>query len=55
MKYISENIDIIPEESKALNLYLPNNIFAVLDIETTGLSPAFASVILVGIIIVETL
>lgn len=39
-----------PLLSKALTSYIPDSSFAVLDIETLGLSPAHAPVILVGLI-----
>lgn len=53
MKHIKEQIDIIPEEFKSLGMYLDNKRYAVLDIETTGLSPIHNQVMLVGLIVVE--
>lgn len=53
MKHIKETIEITPEFNRSLDFYLPSQNYAVLDIETTGLSPVYSSVVLVGLIIVN--
>ncbi len=53
MKHIIEELDIRPETHRALDFYLPGNRFAVLDIETSGLSPVYSSVILSGFITID--
>ena len=53
MKHIKDIIEINIEESRSLDLYLPNDNYAVLDIETTGLSPAYHPVILAGLLVVK--
>ena len=53
MKHITEKLDTIPEHFKILDFYLPDDSYAILDIETTGLSPAYSSVVVVGMIIVS--
>lgn len=53
MKHITETLDINIEQSKLLEPYLGSSSFAVLDIETTGLSPVYSSIILMGLIVVD--
>ena len=55
MKHINEKIDIEVKPRPILDMYLSQGPFAVLDIETTGLSPQYSSVILSGLIIVNPL
>ena len=53
MKIIERKLDIEPYELKLLEKYLPANHYAVFDIETTGLSPSFSSIILSGFVLVK--
>ena len=53
MKRIKEEIEFKNDYYKSLDYYLDSKSFAIIDIETTGLSPAYNSIILVGIIIVD--
>ena len=53
MKKIKEKINYLPEFPIIFDLFFKNKKFAVLDIETTGLSPNFSSIILVGLIVFD--
>ena len=53
MKHINESLDIEIKQRPILDMYLSEGPFAVLDIETTGLSPQYSAVILSGLIIVD--
>ena len=53
MKTINEKLDISFERTNALDMYLPSAGFAVLDLETMGISPAYNPVILSGMITVN--
>ena len=54
MKTIRRELDIIPESFKSVGKYLPSDNYAVFDIETTGLSANFSSVILSGFVLVRS-
>lgn len=53
MKKIVDHLHIDRYVSKTFNMYFKNKSFAVFDIETTGLSPAYCKVILSGILLAE--
>ena len=52
MKHIIREYDLSIETTPILHSYLDSDSFAVLDIETSGLSPVYSSVILVGMLMV---
>ena len=49
MRKIIDYLHIDRYASKTFNMYFKDRSFAVFDIETTGLSPAYCKVILSGI------
>ncbi len=53
MKIIEDNILIEPFFSKTLQMYFGDSSFAVFDIETTGLNPAYCQLMLSGILKVQ--
>ena len=53
MKIIEKKLNIDPAELKLLDKYLSTNSYAVFDIETTGLSPSFSSIVLAGFVLVK--
>lgn len=53
MKTIERELDIKPASLRMLEPYLGGKSYGVFDIETTGLSPAYSSIILSGFVIVR--
>ena len=53
MKIISKELNIDLLSTKLLDAYLSTDSYAIFDIETTGLSPNFSSLILAGFVIVK--
>ncbi len=53
MKYITSQLPLTHTLSNILKSYLPQGRLGVFDIETTGLSPKYNQVILIGLIIIE--
>lgn len=52
MKVITDSCQLSPYTSRIFDMYFGDRSFAVFDIETTGLSPAWSKVILSGILMV---
>ena len=53
MKTITQELQINIPRRPILDMYLSPGPFSLLDIETTGLSPAYSSVVLAGVIVVK--
>ena len=53
MKTIRRELNIVPESFMSVAKYLPSDTYAVFDIETTGLSASFSTVILSGFVLVS--
>lgn len=53
MKTITDTLRLQPFASRLMDQYFGNRPFAVFDIETTGLSPAYCKVILSGILLMD--